>query len=140
MRVSAGLGFVIKPPNVREINDDRGDSYVREIENLMSKVTLQLIFCVVPNNRSERYSAIKKLCCCDRPVPSQVFLAKNLTNRGLDSIATKVGIQMNCKIGGAPWTIEIPPRGIMFVGYDVCHDTAQKGRDYGENYAVYLLI
>jgi aubergine-like protein len=41
-------------------------------------------------------------------VPTQVIVAKNLTSKGVMSIATKVAIQLCCKIGGAPWTVEIP--------------------------------
>lgn len=132
IQVSGKLGFRMSQPRVHEIGDDRSQSYLSAIEEILSRVSVKLIFCVVPNNRPERYSAIKKKCCTDRPVPTQVFLAKNLTNKGLASVATKVGIQMNCKIGGAPWTVEIPLTGLMVVGYDVCHDTAQKGRDYGK--------
>jgi aubergine-like protein len=37
-----------------------------------------------------------------------VIVAKSLTAKGVMSIATKVAIQLCCKIGGAPWTVEIP--------------------------------
>ncbi len=40
--------------------------------------------------------------------PSQVVLFKTITNKGLMSIATKIAIQLNCKIGGAPWSVPIP--------------------------------
>jgi len=41
-------------------------------------------------------------------VPNQCILYKTITNKGVMSIATKVAIQMNCKVGGAPWAVEIP--------------------------------
>lgn len=41
-------------------------------------------------------------------VPTQVLVAKNLNNKGVMSIATKVAIQMNCKVGGAPWSVSMP--------------------------------
>lgn len=43
-------------------------------------------------------------------VPTQVVLAKNISPqaKGIMSIATKIGIQINCKLGGAPWSVEIP--------------------------------
>ena len=47
------------------------------------------------------------------------------------SIATKVAIQMNCKVGGAPWAVDIPLKDLMAVGYDVCHDPRDKRRSYG---------
>lgn len=38
---------------------------------------------------------------------------------------------MNCKIGGAPWSVNIPVSGLMVVGYDVCHDTTNKTKSFG---------
>lgn len=40
-------------------------------------------------------------------VPSQVVLAKHLTKNNM-SVNTKIAIQINCKLGGAPWYIDIP--------------------------------
>lgn len=91
----------------------------------------------MPNNRIDRYSAIKKKCCVDRPVPSQVYLQKNLTHRNVMSIATKVAIQMNCKLGGAPWRIDLPIDGFMVIGFDVCHDTANPGKDFGKHFVFF---
>lgn len=57
----------------------------------------------------------------------QTFRAKNPA-----SIATKVAIQMNCKLGGQPWTVEIPIKStVMVVGFDVTHDTKNKSKSYG---------
>ncbi|KAF7990958.1 hypothetical protein HCN44_000763 [Aphidius gifuensis] len=39
---------------------------------------------------------------------------------------------MNCKIGGYPWSIAIPMKGLMVIDFDVCHGTNQKGKDFGE--------
>ena len=41
-------------------------------------------------------------------VPTQVIVARSMTSKGVMSIATKVAIQLCCKIGGSPWTVEIP--------------------------------
>jgi len=84
----------------------------------------------VSNNRSDRYAAIKKKCCIDRPVASQVILQKNLDGKNAMTIATKVAIQINCKLGGSPWQIDMPCRGIMAIGFDICRDSNVKGKDY----------
>ena len=127
------MGFAIANPQIFELNDDLVKSYVGGLEYVLSKMSPspQFIFCVVSNSNAARYSAIKTKCCVDRPIPTQIFLSRNLTNRGLMSIATKVAIQMNCKIGGVPWSVDIPVQGLMVVGYDVCHDTSNKARDFG---------
>ncbi|PBC29299.1 Protein piwi [Apis cerana cerana] len=95
---ASGMGFRIDNPRLWDIADDRSNTYSDTLERVMSTSNPELIFCVVSNNRADRYSAIKKKCTHDRPVASQVFLAKNLSNK---------------------------------VGYDVCHDPADKSRDFG---------
>ena len=35
---------------------------------------IQLVVVICPTSRDDRYSAIKKLCCVECPIPSQVFL------------------------------------------------------------------
>jgi hypothetical protein len=52
-------------------------------------------------------------------VLSQCFVAKNVVSKGLMSIATKVVVQMNAKLGGEPWTIPVPLKNLMVVGFDV---------------------
>lgn len=133
MKVSAGIQFNVKQPDTQYIRDDRPGTYSQMLERILSKRIPQLVFCIVSNNRSDRYSAIKKKCCVDRPVPSQVCLVRTVTHRSIMSIATKIAIQMCCKLGGAPWYVEIPLEGMMMVGFDVCHDTTMKNTDFGEN-------
>ncbi|KAF6198266.1 hypothetical protein GE061_008013 [Apolygus lucorum] len=125
------LKFYLPPPVYEEVRDDRMATYVSALEKVISTRNPQLIMCIVPNNRSDRYSAIKKKCCVDRAVPTQVVVQKNLNSKGVMSIATKIAIQMNCKIGGTPWSIPVPMQGLMICGYDVCHDTTTKGRSFG---------
>lgn len=132
LKVSAGISFRIEEPIKEFIRDDRPGTYSETLERILSKRLPQLVFCVVSNNRSDRYSAIKKKCCVDRPVPSQVCLAKTMTHKNVMSIATKIAIQINCKLGGAPWYVDIPLDGLMMIGFDVCHDTTMKKKDFGE--------
>ncbi len=49
----------------------------------------------------------------------------------LMSVCTKVGIQLNCKLGGEVWALEIPVKNIMVVGIDVYHDSLTKGKSIG---------
>lgn len=44
------------------------------------------------------------------------------------SVATKIAIQLNCKLGGEVWALEIPLKGLMVVGVDTYHDSAKKGQ------------
>lgn len=130
MTVSRGISFMLRQPQIQWLREDKSSTYAEVLESILSRSTPDLVFCVVSNNRSDRYAAIKKKCCVDRPVPSQVFLLKNLDGRNVMSIATKVAIQMNCKLGGVPWCIDNPLKGLMVIGFDVCHDANTKGKDY----------
>ncbi|XP_043281262.1 piwi-like protein Siwi [Venturia canescens] len=125
------MNFPISTPQVHVINDDHASTFTSTIERVLSQANPQIVMCVLPNNRADRYSAIKKKCCVDRPVPSQCILAKNLQGKGVASIATKVAVQMNCKLGGCPWTVAIPLKGLMIIGFDICRDPHVRGRDYG---------
>ena len=133
IRVARAMKFEIGQPQVYDMRDDSPTSFAETLDRVCSEMNPVLIFCVVSNNRLDRYAAIKKRCCVDRPVPTQVMVSRNLQQgKSQMSIATKVAIQMNCKIGGVPWGISIPLKGLMVVGFDVCHDTAKKNRDFGQ--------
>ena len=49
----------------------------------------------------------------------------------LMSVCTKIGIQLNCKLGGEVWAVEIPVKNIMVIGIDVYHDSLTKGKSIG---------
>ena len=58
---------------VLEIPNDRTDTYLNAIRQQIGS-QLQLVVTIFPTSRDDRYSALKKLCCIDSPIPSQVFL------------------------------------------------------------------
>jgi len=69
----------------------------------------KLVLAVLPNSRADRYDAFKKFCTSraqDRGIPSQAILSTTL-KKGM-SVATKVAIQIICKLGGQPWALNIP--------------------------------
>lgn len=79
-----------------------------------------MIMVAVGNNSADRYSAIKKTCYVRNSTPSQVVTSRVMDSRNMSklrSVATKVAIQINAKIGGLPWTVDVKMDGIMFIGY-----------------------
>jgi aubergine-like protein len=52
--------------------------------------------------------AIKTKCCVDMAVPTQVIIHKNIMGEDINSVANSVAIQINCKLGGVPWIVNIP--------------------------------
>ena len=136
------MRFRVDDPRVVELPNDRSSSYTEMLEKIMSSSNPRLVMCIVPNNALDRYSAIKKKCCVDRPCLSQVVLARTIMSKGRPNLtaATKITIQMNCKLGGAPWTVEIPGGNFMVAGFDVCHDKSVRGRDFGQFPKFFILI
>ncbi|XP_034243669.1 piwi-like protein Siwi [Thrips palmi] len=131
-RSARGLSFPLGPPSVVTLDRDAAGDYARALTTVMAEAQPQLIMCAVPNQRGDRYTAIKKKCCVERPVPTQVILCKNLNDpKKSGPVALKVAVQMNCKIGGAPWTLDNPLKGCMVIGFDVCHDTTNKSKSFG---------
>lgn len=137
-RAARGMKWNIPQCRICEIREDKPGTYVNELLGIIERFNPELIMCVVSNAKQDRYSSIKKLCCIDKGIPSQVIQVRNLRAKGAMSIATKVAIQISCKIGGAPWCVEIPVKtALMIVGYDACHDPRQKSKSYGAVVATY---
>lgn len=52
---------------------------------------------------------IFRLCCVQRAVSSQVIIAKTISKPPkLKSVTEKIALQINCKLGGALWTVNLP--------------------------------
>lgn len=93
--------------------------------------------CIVDQGNAERYSLIKKICSVERAIPTQIMRSTTIRPKpgrdvnSLKSVGTKVAIQINAKLGGIPWLVDIPPEKMMVVGFDVYHDTKDKTKSYG---------
>lgn len=76
-------------------------------QNITDQV--QMVVVIVSSKRKDRYDAIKRVCCLERPVPSQVCTSQIVEDqRKSRSVVTKIAIQMNCKLGGEVWQSNIP--------------------------------
>ncbi|CAG4975446.1 unnamed protein product [Parnassius apollo] len=131
IKTGEGVGFRMPRPEIVTIQRDGNMDYANMCEQVIARKNPALILCVLARNSADRYEAIKKKCTIDRAVPTQVVCGRNMTSKSAMSIATKVAIQINCKLGGAPWTVEIPLNTLMVIGYDVCHDTRSKEKSFG---------
>ncbi|CAI9741520.1 piwi 1 isoform X1 [Octopus vulgaris] len=136
-RVAKPLGIRYAEPYWCEIqgNDASGQGYISAIKEKVTEST-QLVVALVYDNSKGRYDAIKKFCSIDqpagKPVPSQVIVQRTLNRKNVFmSIATKIAIQINCKLGGVPWCVTVPIKRFMIVGIDHYHDSAKKGHSVG---------
>ncbi|CAI6359066.1 unnamed protein product [Macrosiphum euphorbiae] len=125
-----GMNFTLPQPTIVPMNDGKSKTFLIHLEEVINQYNPSLILCVIPSARGDIYNLIKRKLCIDRAVPSQVVLLKNVKKNNL-SVCTKIAIQINCKLGGSPWLITIPKKGMMIVGFDVCHDSQRKNISFG---------
>jgi aubergine-like protein len=62
----------VDSPQMIQLPNDRSETFIRAIEN-NTNPQIDLVCCVLTNNRKDRYDAIKKVLCVDCPIPSQVL-------------------------------------------------------------------
>ncbi|NWX43206.1 PIWL2 protein, partial [Steatornis caripensis] len=109
--VCGPIGMRVSRPAMVELKDDRIETYARTILSVLgNEEKVQLLLCLTSSSREDLYRAIKKLCCVQAPVPSQVISMQSLTGQPgkIRSVVQKVLLQMNCKLGGELWGVDIP--------------------------------
>ena len=121
-------------PKLVDLPNDRTDTYLQCLKQEINS-QLQLVVAIFPTSRDDRYAAFKKYCCIERPIPSQVshtfhsvqphscpvthqchlYLLLQVINartisqqQKLRSVTQKIALQINCKLGGELWAVEIP--------------------------------
>ncbi|MPC42405.1 Piwi-like protein 1 [Portunus trituberculatus] len=124
-KVTPTLGMVMPQPAMEMVQGDGPQDYIKALGKHMG---VGLVVCVVPNSRLDRYVAVKRHVCMVMAAPSQMVLAKSLQHKGrLLAIVTRVAIQINCKLGGEAWSVQMPLRNTMVVGYDAYHEGGRRG-------------
>lgn len=125
-----GMRSICKPTGIRVSNgrvilieNDRTETYCSAIRSALSTDdTVQIVVTIFPTPRDDRYAAVKKILCVERPVPSQCINSKTITDeKKFRSVILKIILQMNCKLGGALWGIKLPFKKTMFCGIDTYH-------------------
>ena len=71
--------FKVSPATNVQLRDDRTETYLKAIRDHLNP-TVQIVVTIFPTSRDDRYSAVKKLCYVEHPVPSQVRLDLAVTN------------------------------------------------------------
>ena len=100
MFIGPKLGIQVAMPQGEALPNDRIETYLKAVRGSV-KPNTSVVVCVFPQQRGDRYAAIKKLCYIEKPVASQVLLAKTISNeKKLDAVVKKVALQINCKLGG----------------------------------------
>ena len=72
VRAAQAMGFQLAPnPLTVPLRDNKANTYGKEVDQLCQKQP-NMIVVVVPNNKGDAYSVVKKICCGERGIPSQV--------------------------------------------------------------------
>ncbi|XP_078032612.1 argonaute 3 [Augochlora pura] len=120
-KVSKAMGMTIREPQIICLRDDKTETYVQDLRKNIQR-NMNFIVVVFPTNRTDRYSAVKRVCCVEMPVPSQAIMSRTISRADkLKSITEKIALQVNCKLGGALWALSIPMENCMICGIDVYH-------------------
>uniref|UniRef100_A0A5F5PY14 Piwi-like protein 2 n=1 Tax=Equus caballus TaxID=9796 RepID=A0A5F5PY14_HORSE len=126
-KIAGPIGMRLSPPAWVELKDDRIETYIRTIQSMLGvEGKIQMVVCIIVGTRDDLYGAIKKLCCVQAPVPSQVINVRTIGQpTRLRSVAQKILLQINCKLGGELWGVDIPLKQLMVIGMDVYHDPSR---------------
>lgn len=86
---------------------------------------------VLPSNRADRYSTVKKQCLVQYGIPAQVVVKRTINHKNVGSVASKIAVQMGAKLGGTPWMVKMPLKGLMTVGFDVSIHPGDRKKSIG---------
>jgi aubergine len=123
--ISRPLGFNVSNGERIRLQDARSAyNYINAIKDRISRGKPRLVVCLIQNDNKDIYDSIKKLCCVDNGIPSQVVTCSVLSKHGqARSVITKVGIQISAKLGAEIWGMKIPQMSnMMVVGMNVYKD------------------
>ncbi|KAM7416297.1 hypothetical protein PAMA_018390 [Pampus argenteus] len=124
-RVSAPLGIRMQRAVLIQYEDHQ-ESLLRALQHNVGPQT-QMVVVILPSSRKDKYDSIKKYLCVDCPTPSQCVLSRTLSRpQALMTVATKIALQMACKMGGELWSVEIPLKQLMIVGIDCYHEAGKR--------------
>jgi aubergine-like protein len=127
-QVGKPFGIEVAKPKEVGLQNDSAGGFVQAIKENYVHGQTQLVVCILPDQRKERYDAIKKYCVSEQGIVSQCVLSKTIAKeKVVMSACTKIIMQMNVKLGGQLWAVEIPMKNAMTVGIDVYHDSLNKG-------------
>jgi aubergine-like protein len=71
-KVTGPMGIRVSEPKVEVLRNDKTDTYVNALRTNLNNPKIQIVVIIFPTQRDDRYAAVKRMCCAENPVPSQV--------------------------------------------------------------------
>lgn len=65
------MGLTMNTPRIVTTDNDQITTFVNALRSNI-KPGVQIVVIICPTSRDDRYAAIKKVCCVESPIPSQV--------------------------------------------------------------------
>lgn len=65
------MGLSMNMPKMVQLENDQIVTFVNALRSNI-KAGVQIVVIICPTSRDDRYAAIKKVCCVESPIPSQV--------------------------------------------------------------------
>lgn len=122
------MGLRIARPKELCLPNDYNATYIEALTKVIQP-NVQIVTIICPTSRDDRYSIIKKICCADKPIPSQLIMSRTLNNpKRVRRIIQMIALQMNCKLGGQLWSVKLPKHQWMICGIDTYHDAKSSGQ------------
>lgn len=72
MKVVGPMGIRAEAPKVEVLRNDKTETYINTLRANLNNPKVQIVVVIFPTQRDDRYAAVKRLCCAESPVPSQV--------------------------------------------------------------------
>jgi aubergine-like protein len=128
------MNFRLERAHLQRLPESRGSAaslFAEAIKDSINHYKPQMIVCIVPTINKDVYDSIKRVCCIEFGLPSQVVTSAILKTDlpKTKSVITKVAIQMNAKLGGEIWGVVLPTRSTMVIGMDFYKDSAQQNKN-----------
>ncbi|CAG0888931.1 unnamed protein product [Cyprideis torosa] len=74
---------------------------------------IQFVVIIFSTSRDDYYNAVKKYTLSEEAIPTQVIIAKTLTGKKFRPATQKIALQINAKLSGELWRLDIPFKGVM---------------------------
>ncbi|GLH13518.1 Uncharacterized protein, isoform A [Gryllus bimaculatus] len=124
--VAGSMDMRIYPGKLIQVPENSTESYLHTLRCITDQL-LQLVIFLFRSAQSDRYSAVKRFCCIDQPRLSQVILTQTLRNTfKIRTVIKNLVMQINCKLGGALWSLTVPFGKLMVCGINIFPDTSRK--------------
>lgn len=96
------------------------NAYFREIDAAMNRDQINIALIVIPNFLKQSYGEIKRECLKNLNIVSQCVVENTLKKKNLQSVATKLLLQMIAKRGNILWVPKMTGRinDAMIMAFD----------------------